>query len=252
MFRRWFLLPFLAGVLLAPILLAVPEAALAGPKDKKAPEPKGGKDKKGPEPKAAKDLNKAYDTLTEVSLAQSGAKEKLPRDLAKLFDQARDYYRSAVRSFEDGDTSRAGELAKAANDAGRGLKHWLRANGPAVPGLPAPPVEPGPPGPAAAEPWEGTRQLLQRARDRITEVEGLNRDGPGQPFLEASRDAYQRARRAYLDKEYARAAELARGAEAWTHVGEHLQRSGRGLVIQPEKAPAKPGNVPPPPPPPLE
>ncbi len=83
-------------------------------------------------------------------------------------------------------------------------------------------------------------------------MEPLIKEGPGTQFLDASRDLYQKARRAYQDKDYARAAELAKGAEAWTHVGEHLQRAGVGLGGPPERLPAKPTEKPPPPPPPEE
>ncbi len=189
MLQRRVVMPLLTGLLLGSILLSGTEEAQAKP-------PKDKKDKKEPGPKAGKDLNKAYDTLTEVSLALAVTREKLPRELTKLQDHAREFYRSALRSFEDNDTYRAGEMAKAANDAARGLKHWLRASAAAVPGLPAPPPDMGPKGAPLpqgwAEPWTGALAMLQRARDRITEAEASRQGGVSQSFLEASRDAYQK------------------------------------------------------------
>ncbi len=153
MVRRWLLLPMLAGMLIF-VSMNEPGAAQGRP-------PKDKKDKKG-EDKAGKDLNKAYDTLNEVSQAQAAAREKLPRDLARLLEQGQDFYRRGRRCYEDNDTFRAGEFAKAANDGGRGLRHWQRANSTATSGIPAPPPDLGPKGPprtgGPAEPWEGARR----------------------------------------------------------------------------------------------
>jgi hypothetical protein len=84
--------------------------------------------------------------------------------------------------------------------------------------------------------------LIQRTRDRLDEAGSA--DGQGRLFLDASRRVYAQARQAYQDRDYVRATELARGAEAWTHVGEHLQRAGEDV--------ARSRIEPPPPPPPEE
>lgn len=213
---------------------AAPEALKKEKKDKD----RKGKGK-GEEGKAAKDLRKAYDTLFEVSVLQRATGGKPTREATRFLDYARDFYRSAHERYQAGQRREAAELAKAANDAARGLKHELRASMPVPAGLPAPPA----PGEAAAEAWTSAREELQRARDRIEEIVTPALAGPGKVFLEAARDLYDRSRRAYTDREYFRAAELARGAEAWTHVAEHLERGGY------TSSRAAEGPAPPPPPP---
>jgi hypothetical protein len=237
--RRWFALPLLIAALAFLGEYSPPNQTYAKPpkdnKDKKEgkeKEKKGkeGKDKGGPTEKAGKDLNKAYNTLTDVTTQVTATREKLPHEMPRLLDQAKDIYRTARKSYDDRDQARAGELAKAANDAGRGLHHVLRATLPPVAGLPAPPPDAGPgpkggpprPGAAPSE-SEAASATLQRAHDRLREaVTDTTRSGS--LFLDAGRDAYDRARRAYLDRAYQRAVELARAAEAWSHVDEHLAR----------------------------
>ena len=261
---RWFLsAAVLAASLLSVALVAsgpdgfaqvprIEKEKKGGPKDKDGPkgkekdrfDPKG-KDKKEPKdkdgPKGARHFRHAYETLSEVSLLAKATGDRLPRDTGRLLDSAKEMYRAALKARRDGDGRRADELAHAANDAGRGLRHLLRASLPAPADLPAPTA-------ASAEgdqPWSEARDVLTRAHERIREV--ADDEGPAKEFAAGSRQLYSLARKAYLDGDYARAEELARGAEAWTHAGEHLRRSGEVARAEPGPMP-KALRAPPPPP----
>jgi hypothetical protein len=207
--------------------------------------PKGPKGDKGP--KKGKDhLQKAYDALTDVAAWSDRGRARPPRDLEALIDQAKDLYRDAVRAAREDDLGGADELAAAAHDAARGLVHALRAQVPLARGIPTPPRR---------DDYE-LDDLLRRTRDRLDDFAGLAPRGAGQTFLDAARPLYDQARRAGRD-DTARALQLARAAEAWTHVGEHLSRADtrdtRGL--EPERRRDRP--LPPddrrrPPPPPRD
>lgn len=320
-----------------------------GPGERGGPPGKGGPwGKGGPPGKAGHDLQKAYEVLSDLAGLLPQAKDQMPRETARLFDRAKEIYRAAHKSFADGDLARAGELGKAAEDAGRGLKHVLRASLPPAADLPPPPDgddrppfpppppregrrakgppregpdgppppprpgprakggpgageeedappppprtggreedpppphrgrgpkgpppadgdEPPPPPPppppdgahGKAEPWRPALEALEHAKHRLDEAG--DESGAGKAFLDGARHVYSRARQVYLDGDYRKSAELARGAEAWTHVGEHLQRAGfegASLRTRPESAPPPPppdvqreGRRQPPPPP---
>jgi hypothetical protein len=258
---RWLGLLVLAGGVLTASLSAQPP----GPGKDKGPKGPG-----DPAEKAGHHLHRAYDALAEVAALANAEKARPPREAARLTDLARDLYRQAHRAYRDSDYPRAEEMGAAANDAARGLTHVLRAGLPVPAGLPAPPEDaalppdkpkgekPGKPkgqkpedrGPRGA--WTPALDALGRAREHIRNAtDQTPAKGPGRDFLDAARDTYDRARRAYGDGDYARAAELAHGAEAWAHVGEHLNRAG---PVEPLPAPADAprgrdaGRAPPPPP----
>lgn len=210
--------------------------------------PKGPKGPKGPKegPKKGKDhLVKAYEALTDIAAWTEGGRARPPRDLAPLLDQAKDLYRDAVRAARDEEPRRADELAAAAHDAARGLVHALRANSPATRGLPAPP----------RGDEDELDELLRRTRDRLDDVGDQGPRGAGRTFLEAARRFSERARQAGRDDDV-RAIQLARAAEAWTHVGEHLMRADPDVGFRPDperrrERPLPPADRhrPPPPPP---
>ncbi len=210
--------------------------------------PAGPKKRGGKEPKKSKDhLQKAYDALTDVTAWTEGGRARPPRDLAPLIDQAKDLYRDAVRAAREDELGRADELAAAAHDAGRGLVHALRADAPAAKGIPAPPRR---------DDYE-LDDLLRRTRDRLEDVGDQSSRGAGRAFLDAARRLYDQARRAGRD-DTARALQLARAAEAWTHVGEHLSQANQRVDLRrpPERRRDRPlppddrPRRPPPPPPP--
>lgn len=218
MLRRMIVVP----ILLVGLALLAPQSEVAA----KPPRPGG---PKGPGGHAAKDLQHAYDRLREVNWFLGADKVKALPQTAELLDSAKELYRNAHQTFIEGDRERAGELAKAAHDAARGLKHSLEAQQPPVAALPAPPIQMG--GPldrltAGGEAWLEARDQLQRAYDRIQIADTAPAvGGPSRQFMDASRRVYAIARRAYGDGDYPRVAELARAAEAWTHVGEHILRA---------------------------
>jgi hypothetical protein len=220
-----------------------PAEGLSGTASAKPPGPKGpGKEKDH--------LQKAYDALTEVSVWMSADRARPPRETTRLFDQAKELYRDAVRANRDDEGRRAAELGLAAHDAARGLLHSLRANAPAVAGLPTPPVRDD----------DELDELLRRTGDRLQDADSGER-GPGRAFHDAARRLYDQARRANRE-DSVRAIQLARAAEAWTHVGEHLNRADdrdvrrRDRPLPPDDRPRRPRpprgperDAPPPPPP---
>lgn len=198
-------------------LLAVVGAALAPHVVAfSAPKPGGPRWKHGPD-----HLRHAYDTLTEVALLLEHAEGPSAERAKPLFAEASELYRSALKAREDGQIERAGELGVAANDGGRGLRHLLRATMKSNVDLPPPPKADDHENAA-----EKARKDIQRAYDRASKAQGEGYEKqPGKDFRAASRETYNQARSAFEDEDYARAAELAKAAEAWTHVGEHLARA---------------------------
>lgn len=238
------------------VVVAGTEAGAAAMQKEKKEKDRKEKDK-GPG-KAAKDLRRAFDGITDLAQDPVAGKEA-----AQASDHAKRFYREAVRAYPD-DARRAAELAVAANDAVRGLEHLRRANAKPVPGLPEPPAEFGPPpkgkgppppeaGPATDRgPWNEALDALTVARERLTGADGgVPVTGPSRDFLEGAKGVYAKARTAYETGEYRKAAELARAAEAWTHVPEHLTRAGWEVATAPSVAPLpkpKGSGAPPPPP----
>jgi hypothetical protein len=211
-------------------------------KDKKDKDFKD-KDFKGEPGKASKDLRKAFDKITDLS--QTGV---VGKEATRVLDHAKRFYREALKAYPF-DPRRVAELAEAANDAARGLEHLNRANAKPVAGLPEPPADfdrpfggpkgKGPPAwnaGAAAEPgpWSEALEELANARERLawvdpaTPVTGASRD-----VLDAAKAVYEQARTSYEAAEYRKAAELARAAEAWSHVPEHLVRGGWEITTGP-------------------
>lgn len=182
-----------------------------GSVEAKPPGKKGGPKGRG---KGKDALQKAYDALTDVAARMDAGRNRPPRDLAKLADRAREMYRDAVRAARSDADWRAQELAVASHDAARGLLHALRADTPADDRLPLPP----------RRDEDELNDLLRRTRDRLQDFADQSQRGPGREFFDAARRLYDRARRAGRDEEQ-KALQWARAAEAWTHVGEHLNRA---------------------------
>jgi len=174
-----------------------------------------------------------YDLLADTAPPPRppGKKDDAAAAGRRLHDAARKLYREAVKA-NDGDGPPAPELAAAAHDAARGLKHFATATRPVDPDLPRPPA-----GPRDADPWEQARGDLRRAKERLAKPEADG--GPaGKEFRDAAKKAYTAGREAYEAKEYDKATELARAAEAWSHVGEHLDRAKDGKDDKPPPPPA--------------
>ncbi len=183
-----------------------------GEADKKKDEPA----KKG-EPGPAGDLRRAYDLLRRIK-ADDGPSGRSDERLRDWTERAVKFYRKAVQAHATGDPRQAHEYGTAAHDLARAVDHARNASrfDRPDPDLPPPPGGPGPGGDG-----ERARRDLQHAYDRIQEVE--DDDGPEAKFyLDAARDLYNAARRDAQAGRAERSGELARAAEALTHVPEHL------------------------------
>jgi hypothetical protein len=226
------------------------------PKGERPPEPK-----KKHEPKKKKgaedDLRRAYDLLRRLRVDDVGRAEERLKD---WIERASGLYRRGIEAHDRGDERLAHEYGASAHDLARAVDHALHANRAAEgnPDLPPPP-EP-------AKGGEGERDRvsrdLQRAFDRYQEirprVEGVKDAGF---YLDAAKDLYNAARRDAEEGRLGRAGELAKAAEAMTHVPEHLghaSEAGTGGAGSEFEARPKPPRRPEPPrgsgelPPPIE
>jgi hypothetical protein len=219
------------------------------------------KDAKNDPGKASKDLHKAFEKITDIAQTPVAGKEA-----TRVFDHAKRFYREALKAYPT-EPRRSAELAIAANDALRGLEHLQRANAKPVPGLPEPPTDfdrpPGGPkgkGPPAWNagvatepgPWSEALEALSVTRERLSTLDtAAPVNGPVRDLIDAAKTVYGQARTAYEGGEYRKAAELARAAEAWSHVPEHLARAGweLGEISPGAPVPRLKGTGAPPPPP---
>jgi hypothetical protein len=89
----------------------------------------------------------------------------------------------------------------------------------------------------AAGTREGERRIVRTPKERAEDLlrfvhrrlEALKKSGSlkerGWSFVDAAYRAYEQAQKAFDEKEYSRAINLAWGAEAWSHVPEHLMQA---------------------------
>ena len=216
-----------------------PEPPKAKAKGKEAAKKKG-------EPGPRGDLTKAYDLLRRLRADDStvGRSEERIRDWT---ERATKYYRDGLKALDAGDDFLAHEYGAIAHDLARAADH---AHNAALfdrrdPDLPAPargfdPEESG----------ERVRRDLNHAYDRIAEI-GQGEAAPGAAFyLKASRDLYTAARRDLEAGREERGGELARAAEAMTHVAEHLGHAADGPPEGRGRLGFRPGGRREPPPPP--
>jgi hypothetical protein len=185
----------------------------------------------GPPPPQAKgkkgapgdELRKTYDLLRRVrSDAGTGRTEDRINDWT---DRATSLYRRAIRTRAQGDLRRAREFGTAAHDLARAIDHALNAarSDRSDPDLPPPPDGFGP-----EDIGERTRRDLYRAYERIRSAGAYGSGTDARFYLDAARDLYNAARRDVEADRDERAGELARAAEAMTHVPEHLSNAANG------------------------
>jgi hypothetical protein len=163
------------------------------------------------------DLTKAYTLLR--SLRADGRTTGRPEERLKDWtERATKLYRKAVAAAEKGEDRKAREYGTAAHDIARAVEHARNAST----------VEPDdslPAPPDAVGDDERTRRDLNHAHDRIVDLQDDD-DSPESAFyVKASKDLYNAARRDAEAGRMDRAGELARAAEALTHVPEHLARA---------------------------
>ena len=204
------------------------------PKNERPPDPKkkkhDAKKKKG----AEDDLRHAYDLLRRLRIDGGGPAEDRLKD---WMERSSALYRKGVDAFDQGDKRLAHEYGASAHDLARAVDHALKADHAGEGGGDLPP----PPEPAkkkAEDHGEHVNHDLQRAFDRYQEikprVEGVKEAAF---YLDAAKDLYNAARHDAEEGRLDRAGELAKAAEAMTHVPEHLAHAA-------EKGPDEPGSEP--------
>ena len=215
---------FKIAAVIASVLASLALAAFApgqppGRDDPPPPKAKGkGEPKKKGEAGPKGDLRRAYNLLRRLRADDSsaGRPEERIRDWT---ERASKFYRDGLKALDAGDEFRAHEYGAIAHDLSRAADHARNA---ALfdrrdPELPPPPAGFGPDDSA-----QRVRHDLSRAFDRITEF-GTGEPAPGAGFYQkASRDLYTAARRDVEAGREERGGELARAAEAMTHVADHL------------------------------
>ena len=168
------------------------------------------------------ELSKAYDLLRRLRAddVSAGRPDERLRDWT---DRAAAFYRDGLKSLNAGDMFRAREYGTAAHDLARAVDHSrnaVRYDRP-DPDLPAPSDNFG-----LRDTEDRARTDLYRAYDRLAWL-GTWQGVPGSEFyVKGARDLYSAARRDMEAGRVERAGELARAAEAMTHVPEHLYQVG--------------------------
>jgi len=201
-------------------------ALLQGPPDGgPSPRPPEAKKKGGPE----RELRKTYDLLRRLR-GEEGPVSRPEERLRDLTERATEFYRKAIET-QGGEGRAAHEYGVAAHDLARAVEHARNA---ARLDRPDPELPPPPAGHGPESIHDRSRHDLRRAYDRIHELREQHLGGDADFYLGVAGDLYTDARRDAEDDRDDRAGELARAAEALTHVPEHLARAeGRG---EPPKA----------------
>jgi hypothetical protein len=171
--------------------------------------------KKGERPGPEEDLRKAYGLLHRLR-AKGRSADRPEARIRDWTERAVQFYRDGIKAYEQGDQRLAHEYGAIAHDLARAVDHAHNAMlfDRADDDLPAPPAGPDLeeiPGPLPKD--------LRKVYDRL----GDDVDVPGSRFYrDAARDLYNAAKRAAEEGRHERAGELARAAEAMTHVIDHL------------------------------
>lgn len=219
---------FKIAAIASSVLLSIGLAALAPPPQGPGePPPKGkAKGKEAAKKKdhgPAGDLTKAYDLLRRLR-ADETSNVRPEERIRDWTERASKYYRDGLKAFDDHDEFHAHEYGAVAHDLARAADHARKA---ALfdrrdPELPSPPaVEPGRPG-------DRNHHDLRRVHDRITEFTDRDLGAESGFYLKAARDLYNAARRDIEAGRHERGGELARAAEAMTHVAKHLGHADAG------------------------
>ncbi len=183
----------------------------AGPREK---EKEKGKAERGPEG----DLRRAYELLRRIR-SDVGSRGHAESRLKEWTERATRLYRDGIKALSDDDPFLAHEYGAAAHDLARAIDHARNAAQfeHEDPELPAPP---------APFDHEGlmrrVRDDLYRAYERILDVRHTVTAENARFYSDAARDLYNAARRDLESKRVDRAGELARSADAMSHVAEHL------------------------------
>jgi hypothetical protein len=188
-----------------------PDDERGGPPPPPPPKKKKAADRPG------EDLRKAYQLLRRLR-ADGRASGRPEERLKDWTERAAKLYRDGVKAHQDGSERLAHEYGAAAHDLARAVEHSRNASAYEERDSDLPPPPDGGPGGDEGR----VRADLWRAHDRIQDSLE-ERHGPADKFyLNAARDLYNAARRDAEAGRSERAEELARAADAITHVSEHL------------------------------
>jgi len=182
------------------------------------------------------DLRKAYDLLRRLRADESAAGRPEER-LREWTDQAGRLYREGLKAQTAADMFRAREYGIAAHDLARAVDHARNASryDRPDPDLPPPSDDFG-----LEDTRDRARRDLTRAYERLGWL-GTWQAAPGaEVYIKAARDLYSAARRDLEAGRDERAGELARAAEAMTHVPEHLAQVGPERAREARPAPPPP------------
>jgi hypothetical protein len=217
------------AVMVSSILVSLGLASLlpAQPPGDGGPIPKAkgkekAKAKKTGERAPGGDMRKAYELLRRLR-ADDGSAGRPEERLREWTDQAASLYREGLKAQAVADMFRAREYGTAAHDLARAVDHARNATrfDRPDPDLPPPSDDFG-----LEDARDRGRRDLTRAYERL-EWLGTWRTAPGsEVYIKAARDLYSAARRDLVAGRDERAGELARAAEAMTHVPEHLAQVG--------------------------
>ncbi len=185
-----------------------------------APPPPKAKGKKGA---PGDELRKTYDLLRRVRSDAAGGRTE--ERLSDWIERASSLYRQAVRLSVQGELRRARELGTAAHDLARAVDHARNAT---QLDRPDPDLPPPPDGIGPEDVGERARRDLYRAYEHIQFASAESTDAESRFYLNAARDLYNAARRDAEANREERSGELARAAEAMTHVPEHLRNAAEG------------------------
>jgi hypothetical protein len=187
------------------------------------------------------ELRKAYDLLRRLR-ADEGAAGRPDERLRDWSDRAAALYRDGLRAQAAGDFLSAREYGTAAHDLARAVDHTRNATrfDRPDPDLPPPSDHFG-----LEDTRERARGDLNRAYERLRWL-GTWQAAPGsEVYTKAAHDLYAAARRDLEAGRDERAGELARAADAMTHVPEHLAQAGAaGAGGRPVPAPLPPPDRP--------
>jgi hypothetical protein len=208
---------------LAGFLAPQPPPPPDGPPPPKKAREKGAPRKKG-EREPGGELKKAYDLLRRLR-AEDGASGRPEERLRDWTDRAAGLYRDGLKALNNSEMGLAREYGTAAHDLARAVDHSrsaARFDRP-DPDLPPPSDDFG-----LEDIRDRALRDLNRAYERL-EWLGTWQPGPGaEYYVKAARDLYRAARRDLAAGRDERGGELARAAEAMTHVPEHLAQVGEG------------------------
>ena len=228
-----------SSVLVSLLLAAFLQAQPPPPYGQPPPKAKGkaeGKKKGGRE--IGGELRKAYDLLRRLR-ADDGAAGRPDERLREWTDRAAGLYRDGLRAQAAGDLFSAREYGTAAHDLARAVDHTRNATryDRPDPDLPSPSDNFG-----LEDTRERARTELYRAYERLGWLGTWQVAPDSEVYVKAAQDLYTASRRDLEAGRNERAGELARAAEAMTHVPEHLAQvaNARGQVGVRPAAPLPP------------